>query len=730
MARVGLAAALVCLLGAASPALAAKGDHPKLDKQLNERATKGGKSQVIVTLQPGWTASGRSEIAKLGGRLGRALPLLNGQVVELPNGQLKKLADHPAVARIDHDRPTSSQMARAATTVGARAVRQQYGYSGAGVGVAVIDSGISNSHADLLGWNGQSRVVGWMDFVNGQTLPYDDLGHGTHVAGIIGGSGLNSLGLHAGIAPGVKLVGLKVLNHQGAGVISDVIAAIEHAIANRATHNIRVINMSVGASVTESYKVDPLALAAKRAVDAGIVVVAAAGNRGRDAQGRTIYGGITAPGNAPWVLTVGGSSTEGTTVRYDDVIGGYSSRGPTAVDYLAKPDLVAPGTGIVSLADPLSAFYATKANFLVRGALATGYKPYLSLTGTSMAAPVVSGTVALMLQANPNLTPNLVKAILQYTAQTHSDYNALTQGAGFLNSKGAVDLAKFFAAPAGKTYPNSQWWGKRIHWGNQWIAGGAILPTGNAWGLNIVWGTAVDPEGDNIVWGTMLDFESDNIVWGTTFELEGDNIVWGTSFDPEGDNIVWGTDAGFEADNIVWGTDCGGAECDNIVWGTNFGVEGDNIVWGTADDFEVDNIVWGTSLEADNIVWGTTFELESDNIVWGTTFELESDNIVWGTNFELEGDNIVWGTSFEIEGDNIVWGTSECMDDTCDNIVWGTSWGGTTTWNSFLNWVELTFEMLFAPPVYLAVEEPIISTTTTTLDTTTTTTSTLLEGGF
>jgi subtilisin family serine protease len=90
----------------------------------------------------------------------------------------------------------------------------------------------------------------------------------------------------------------------------------------------------------------------------------------------------------------------------------------------------------------------------VRGALWSSTKPYVSLTGTSMAAPVVSGTVALMLQANPNLTPNMVKAILQYTAQTHSDYNALTQGAGFLNSKGAVDLAKFFGAPAGKAYPD------------------------------------------------------------------------------------------------------------------------------------------------------------------------------------------------------------------------------------------------------------------------------------
>ncbi|MBA3887675.1 MAG: S8 family peptidase [Acidobacteria bacterium] len=656
MLRVGLATTLVCLLGSASPVLAAKGDHPRLDKQLNERSTKGGKSQVIVTFHPGWEALGKAEMPKLGGKPGRPLPLLNAMVVELPHGLLKKLADHPAVARVDFDRPTFGQMSRAAVSVGARAVRQRYGYTGAGVGVAVIDSGITNWHADLLDSSGRQRVSGWKDFVNGRSTPHDDFGHGTHVAGIVGGNGASSRGAHAGVAPGVTIIPLKVLDHRGFGVISDVIAALEFAIATRAHHNIRVINMSVGAAVTESFYRDPLTLAAKRAVDAGIVVVAAAGNRGRDAEGRTIYGGITAPGNAPWVLTVGASSTAGTVVRYDDVIGGYSSRGPTAIDFQAKPDLVAPGTGIVSLADPASAFYVSKAQYLVGGS-GQGAKPYLSLTGTSMAAPVVSGTVALMLQANPNLTPNMVKAILQYTAQTHADYNALTQGAGFLNSKGAVDLATYFRNPNRQPYPTSRWWGRRIIWGNQRIGGGEIQPDANAWALNIVWGTARDVEGDNIVWGTARDVEGDNIVWGTARDVEGDNIVWGTSRD-------------VESDNIVWGTDCGGRDCFNIVWGTARDVEGDNIVWGTADDLEVDNIVWGTGLELDNIVWGTSFEQEHDNIVWGTNFEQQHDNIVWGTS--------------EIEGDNIVWGTAS---------------GGGTLWNGVVARVHAAFEALFVPAV-------------------------------
>jgi len=622
---------LAGLMAMASPVAASSGPgsgngRQKLDKPLQARSGQLGSSRVVLTVRPGQEDNATQEVRKLGGRVGRRLRLISGMSIVLPNSAIKQLAERSEILSLHLDRPTASNLNRAAVTVGARAVRWQYGYDGAGIGVAVIDSGITSFHDDLTyqGWSSKVRVVAgqrmtaFKDFVNGGLVAYDDNGHGTHVSGIIAGNGYDSYGARAGIAPAAHIVSLKVLDGAGRGVISDVIAAFEWAVANRWTHNIRVVNLSVGARITESYRTDPLTLAAKRAVDAGIVVVTAAGNFGRNAAGGVQYGGITAPGNAPWVLTVGASSTQGTAYRYDDVMAGYSSRGPSAVDYEAKPDLVAPGTGMVSLSDATSEFYRTKSAFLLNGSRDTSYRPYLSLSGTSMAAPVVAGSIALMLQANPNLTPNLVKAILQYTAQRYQ-YDSLTQGAGFLNTQGAVQLARYFArARAGDPYPTSWLWSKQIQWGNRRLSGGAIMPTGTAWALNIVWGTAA--AGENIVWGTLCGSGCENIVWGT---LDSENIVWGTIQDTEnivwgtldsGENIVWGTTGG-DVENIVWGTACGGSDCENIVWGTAMDLE--NIVWGTALDLE--NIVWGTAASLENIVWGTANE--GEDATWGSSGE-------------------------------------------------------------------------------------------------------------
>ena len=583
---------------------------PKLDLLLQQRASLLiGESRVIVrAVDAASSVLVASLIQLAGGTLGRSLPIIDGQVASVPNISLPALAGNPLVQHLSLDRVIVGAMERTGPTVGATAVRQQSGYDGSGVGVAVIDSGSTAWHDDLSSSGpGPQRVEQFVDFVNGYQAPYDDYGHGSHVAGIIAGNGFDSSGARSGIAPRALLTVLKVLDGSGKGRISDVIAALDYVVSHKDALNIRVVNMSVATGVYESYSSDPLTLAAQRVVAEDVVVVAAAGNYGRDPQGNTHYGGITSPGNAPWVLTVGASSHMGTVDRADDTIAAFSSRGPSAVDYGAKPDLVAPGVGIESLSDPNSSFYTTKAAYLLSGTVQTSYLPYLSLSGTSMAAPVVSGTVALMLQANPALTPNQVKAILQYTAQPYAGYDRLTEGAGFLNTKGAVDLARFFADPL-SAYPASPDWGAQLIWGNHLFQGGRLTADANAWPTSVTWGEPTTSTGQTVEWGLICSAASCDSGAGT----------WSP----------WGTTG--SSGNVVWGTRCGGADCQPLV------------------------SAGGTSVYA----------ATSNAVVPGTS---GGDGVVWGTT-GAGGDGVVWGTS-GADGDGVVWGTS-CTDPSCEPVIW------------------------------------------------------------
>jgi serine protease AprX len=607
-----------------SPVIAQPDPSTKLDPLLQARISiLTGRSRVIVRALDAASVSLLSGlILQLGGALGRQLPIIEAVVADVPNASLAALAGSSLVRRVALDRVTRGTMERTSAAVGATGVRQELGYDGSGISVAVIDSGVTAWHDDLTqsGVPESQRVDQFVDFIGGRATPYDDYGHGTHVAGIIAGNGFDTGGARAGIAPGARLLVLKVLDGSGRGRISDVIAALDYVVSQQAAFRTRIINLSVGAGVFESYDTDLFTLAAKRAVDQGIVVVASAGNAGRNSQGHTTYGGVTAPGNAPWVLTVGASSTQGTVDRADDLVAAFSSRGPTAVDRRAKPDLVAPGVGIESLSDPESTLFAARSPYLLYGTVATPYPPYLSLSGTSQAAPVVAGTVALMLQANPVLTPNAVKAILQYTAQEYAGYDALTQGAGFLNARGAVELARFFADPLTIPYPSSTNWSLQLIWGNHRVQGGRIAPTAGAWGTDVAWGAAAMSDGQPVTWGVLCSSADCSSVstdgWGTTCVT------------PDCGVAIWGT---VSSENVVWGWTCGGADCNVVsgapaIWTTTtanpgnaaYGSsdEGDTVVWGTADDG--DTVVWGTSDEGDTVVWGTS---DDTNVIWDTSCE-------------------------------------------------------------------------------------------------------------
>jgi serine protease AprX len=346
----------------------------------------------------------------------------------------------------------------------------------------------------------------------------------------------------------VKIINLKVLNQNGAGSESGVISAIQRAIQLKDTYNIRVINLSLGHPVYESYTLDPLCQAVEQAWKAGITVVVAAGNYGRDNSHRTKgYGTIASPGNDPYVITVGATATNGTISRLDDKVASYSSKGPTMVDHVAKPDLVAPGNNVVSLLASstctlIKLFPKTKVNvatYETLGTFATAQSDYFRLSGTSMATPVVSGAAALLLQKDPSITPDQIKARLMKTATkvlprysygtdlisqiTYSmQSDIFTVGAGYLDIAAALasnelvtrpalsPIAVYNAATRTVTILRdySVVWGDSVVWGNSVVWGDALfngILSGKSvcWGSSVVWGDAA-VDGFSVVWGDAL----------------------------------------------------------------------------------------------------------------------------------------------------------------------------------------------------------------------------------
>lgn len=471
--------------------------------------------------------------------------------LKVPVWAVNLIAAMPDVAYISPVRPVQKSLDVVDATVGASAA-WNYGYTGTGVGVAVIDSGIYVD-SDLNNPQGQSRVVYSQTFVTGTTTN-DDYGHGTHVAGIIGSNGVDSIGPNftrtfKGVAPNANLINLKVLDANGMGYESDVIAAIQQAIQLKNTYNIRVINLSLGRPVFESYTLDPLCQAVEAAWKAGIVVVVAAGNSGRDnSMGTNGYGTIQSPGNDPYVITVGATDTQGTPYRWDDTVASYSSKGPTLIDHIVKPDLVAPGNKVVSLLSPnstLSQLYPSTLisySYYENGVVGSS-QDYYRLSGTSMATPVVAGAAALLIQKTASLTPDQVKARLmktagrlfplfstsftQWTAQSFFMQNDIfTTGAGYLDINAALannDLASLPAlSPTAVIDP----------------ASGKITIVRN---FSITWG-------DSIIWGDVALYG--NSAFAGTLS-SGLSIIWS-------DNIVW-SDAGTTGYGIIWGDTAGAA---------------------------------------------------------------------------------------------------------------------------------------------------------------------------
>jgi len=413
----------------------------KLAKDL-EKIDRNATVDVIVQFKQTPTEAQDQKVKSKGGMDRASLDLIKGKAYSLPVSALRELADDRDVAWISPDRPVKLMMDRTVPAMAAD-IAKKYGYVGKDVGVTVLDSGVS-----------EPAYLGGRVSYKESLVPYavaDIYGHGTHIAGTIAGTGKDSHNQYRGIAPEAKIINLKVLGDDGVGNDSSVIAGIQKAIELKTKYKIRVINLSLGRPVLESYTQDPLCQAVEAAWKAGIVVVVAAGNEGRNnSLGNQGYATITSPGNDPYVITVGAMKTMATANRGDDLIASYSSKGPTLLDHIAKPDIVAPGNRTVAVSTKGVSLLEKQFQSNMVGAA------YFRMSGTSMATPVVSGAVALLLQKYPSLTPDQVKARLMKTAtksfpatstavdpatgQTYtSNYDLFTVGAGYLDIWGALN---------------------------------------------------------------------------------------------------------------------------------------------------------------------------------------------------------------------------------------------------------------------------------------------------
>ena len=468
MRRERLTTSLACLVAFAAVAAALAwpgatrvnaqsllGGRQKVSADLRQKLGLTAKVNIVVKSKGAWNKTLDDAVKSNNGAVTKTFANFPLRAVSLPAAAVEAFAARADVDYVALDREVKL-LGHVSLTTGADAARVMGNYSpvydGTGVGIAVLDSGIDPNHTSMTLESGSASRIAFSKDFTGENRTDDLYGHGTHVAAIAAGNGSVSNGAYRGIAPNAKVVNLRVLNSQGRGTVSTLLAAIDWIKTNRAAYNIRVVNLSLGTSAIDSYADDPLCLAVRGLVDAGVVVVAAAGNEGKDGAGNKVYGQIHSPGNDPSVITVGAANTFGTDARNDDVVTTYSSRGPTRsfwtdglgvrhYDNLIKPDLVAPGNRIIDAQAPGN-LLVTQNPTLDANVSGSPAREQMYLSGTSMATPAVSGAAALMLQANPNLTPNLVKALLMYTAQQLPGFNAFEQGAGQVNVEGAMRLAR------------------------------------------------------------------------------------------------------------------------------------------------------------------------------------------------------------------------------------------------------------------------------------------------
>lgn len=563
-ALIALPIALLCLVLAGPTPSGQRGPTVSSDLSVHPRGPHT--HRVIVQGTPeGVQVLKRGLLGVLRRDLGPA-----AAAIEVTDAQLNALQRNANFKHLSGDLPVTPDMAVTNQVTGATTVWEGTsglllgvlgtpGYTGSGVSVAVLDSGIA-THTAL-----DSRVIARVNLVSDEPgVSGDPFGHGTHVAGSIGGNRTASRyvtsAFAGGSAPAVQLVDVRVLGSSGSGRTSDVIAGIDWVIANRLLLNIRVINLSLGHPVTEPCATDPLCQAVGRAVAAGVAVSVSAGNYGLTSTGAPVLGGITSPGNSPVAITVGALDTRGTLSTSDDVVAPYSSKGPARYEIVVKPDVVAPGTRIVSLEAQNSYLSRNYGQFHIAG---SGKNAYMRLNGSSMATAVVSGGLALLISAEPSLTPEQAKIAVQMGARFMPAAGLIAAGTGSVNFAQSLKIARHGLLTSVLTSLTSLLGSSS---GASFFDRGTLIDriydrTGirllGILDLSALFGSPAEPGVLNLL-GTSNPIGSaapNYIVWGNTAGWSSSYyIVWGNTIQsPSGQYIVWGNNEFSDSNYIVWG---------------------------------------------------------------------------------------------------------------------------------------------------------------------------------
>lgn len=575
----------------------------RLSSELSTHLASGsGDIEVIVT-------GSVEKTARLSQRHGLRVKkqLESGAVFSVSRQELDALSQDLEVESLSGNPLVRSAMALTTNVTGAEAawsgaIESLGKVNGSGIGVAIIDSGIAD-HPALA-----SRVVASVDFTDRRGRGVDFYGHGTHIAGIIAGSEIAASGVTSlykgGVAPGAHLINVRVLNNAGAGYTSDVIAGLQWTVANRAKYGIRVVNLSLGHTQVEPCLLDPLCISAEQASAAGLVVVVSAGNSGKNAAGQEVLASIMTPGVSPSAITVAALNTWGTVTPDDDTIATYSSRGPTKYEVGLKPDVAAPGNKIVSLEAPGSYLAKKYPGLHVAGSHNNGY--YM-MSGTSMAAGMVSGGAALLLEGTM-LTARQVKIALQLSARFMADAGMLRAGLGRVNLYSARRVNSAVTTLTG-TIPPVTLAGRTVQPSGMMMANGRPLVDG----LTAPVGTlVVGPLGMLATWldqvlspARVAALRGSQLVWGDQFAQQ---LVWGDQL-PFGQQLVWGDRTPF-GQQLVWGDQSLGQQ---LVWGDQ--TLGQQLVWG--DQTRGQQLVWGDQTAGQQLVWGDADSSNANQLVWG-----------------------------------------------------------------------------------------------------------------